>query len=612
MVTEAPQLLYGIGGTLNLNDGDETAIIEQGTFDIPDLIPTPEGEVLQRRGEALGDEHLEKLTIPVPIYIRGATRGRTIELQHLLIQELRRERNELRYNPFPVSRPDDYVIFDTYASFDRTVLDQAYHIHGRAENYLMLKADPFPRGADVTIFDATTVLFEAETAEAAEWTGETVSFSTTNFIYGSQSVRDVATAGLSSTLQRDLATPLNLTPYLTTGWVTMWIYLDSVPPDLSIFVRIGNDFSNHRRWAFTSLLGGWGTATSFVPGWQLIFFDLNNPDAVSGSPNLAAMDYVRVECNVPWGNTGPNFNLDNCTISNGPICSPRARAPFVTTVFGIPGQEDCGFEAKYALSGNVDRITIGRKKDSTNPFPAVVNDPVTATGFTAAASTQNDANCHQGQYKRYSATSSSQKFHPGQFYFHQHEGIFRLMLRFKTADTGTGIKFRWAGYDKNGDWKYGDWIYPNAAGADSSWQVKDLGELYLPLKGFHRDATAANMYTYLGIEVVGTMAANFDVDFTESKPSDGGIIFIQPLTARGYLTLDSRDHTSKGVSMSTDGTPDSSNCVNDRSNGVLKTLSPGDNHIAPLARSTASPNLVPDMALTSLKVTPRYRRVKFS
>lgn len=611
MVTESPELLYGIGGTLNLSDPNgEIALIDEAGFDIPELTPTAEGEIIRQRGMNLSDEHLERLSIPIPIYIRGATRERTIELQHLLIQELKRERNELRYNPFPVSRPGDYVIYDTYASFDRTVLDQAYHIHGRAENYLNIKADPFPRSADVTIFDATTVLAEAETAEAGEWTGNTVLFDTTNFIYGSQSVKGIAAGGFSSWLRRVPATPIDLSTYLTKGYITVWLYLHSVPPVLWFDVQVGSDASNYRKWVLNNGYG-WGSYQNFVPGWQIVYLDFNSGYSTTGSPNLSSVAHIKFGCGVPLGETGPDFQIDNVTISNGPICSPRARAPFVTTVYGIPGEEECGFEAKYTLGGDLDRITIGRKKDSTNPFPAVVNDPVTATGFTAAASTQNDPNCHQGQYKRYSATSSSQKFHPGKFYLHQHEGIFRLMLRCRTADTGTGIKFRWAGYDKNGDWKYGDWIYPNAAGADSSWQVKDLGELNLPLRGFHRNATAANMYTYLGVEVVGTMAANFDVDFTESKPSDGGIVFIQPLTAKGYLTLDSRDHTSKGVSMSTDGTPDNSNCVNDRSNGVLKTLSPGDNHIVPLARNTATPNLVPDMALTSLKVAPRHRRVKF-
>lgn len=584
----------------DFNDGVNTSLTYKAAIPYPDYTST--GDKKLARGIRPGYQDRQNLNLSIAFQTLNIPRQTAADLQAALHTELEKPRHVLKYNPDPANLPD--VFFDTYASPDSMAFDALWHISGVQDHNIKVLADPFARLDEKIIFDSTTMLFECE-GSGETWAGTNPAADATNFIYGSQSEKSTPVAGSSSSLAVALSTPRNLSSYWSTGWVTMWMYLDTVPNDLAIWISIGSDASNYRKWGFVTFVGGWGQQATFVPGWQIVYFDFNSGYATTGVPNLSAIDWLEIYVGVPWGQTAPIFNVDNCTISNGPVCAPRARAPFVFQLNNVETLAPAGMLLKTKLSSNINRLWIGKKEKGVDPFPAVVDTPAADDrGEFSMGTLGQSASCHKGDYYRYSVSNAGILVHPGKFYFHQHEGRYKVLARVRTYDAGT-VSINWTGYDKNNS-DYGSGEVKQITALGNAWQVIDLGEVGVPLHGFPADATPSAMYTALGLWVVGSAgAANFDVDYVCTFPVDGGGRVILPPTALAYLNIDTRHIGSQGVYGSTDGTADSSYGLGHRSRGDLKTLDPGVNNIAVMARDTATPALVPDVEITKVSYIPR-------
>ena len=629
--SEAPSLLYG---AFELNNGITTALIE-GSFNQPEPKLTPAGELIAARGIDPSEQHYEKPILPIGIYIRGDTKADALALRDQLWAEMAKD-NVLTYTPFPVTNPSEVYYLTTFRATGNIGLTSGYYISGKIECKLNVKVRPYMKRGEVVVFDKTTVLAEID-GEDGQWSAAgTWTKNGNDFFYGSYSGKGTVAANNDNWIARSGGYSLNLSPFLTVGWVTIWAKIAQAPTQPNPLVRIGSDPSNYREYQITLSQVGkssrivhpgssytplsyeyafYATYSDYVadnltvitlpPFWQPIYFDFNAPTNIVGNPSMDAVAFFEVFLPKPtYGNTGP-IQIDNVTVSNGPVCAPRARAPFVTTIHGINTNAPASFLMQIKKSANVNRIYIGKKEDGVDPFPNVCDDPVlNLSGWTDPASTQNDPNCHQGNYQRYSISNTGAKIHVGKFLHSQSAGRYKLFARVRTYDGGT-VTVRRIGQDKN----HPDWdrspVVKSITSLSNAWQFLDLGPVSLPLHDVRGDADPTTMYSCLGLEVTGSGgAANFDVDFTDIFPVDGdGRIIISPAELQ-YLSIDTRTPGTKGVFGSIDGTADNSFGLGHRSRGGLKTLDAGVNNISIYARDTSTPSLVPEIDITKISYIP--------
>ena len=461
MAAEAKAQAQTLDGssTFNLNDRVNTFLMDG--FDIPKRQLTEAGKNRKRRGQKLKEQHYKRLEIPIPFSIEDTDKGLIANRRDSLTDIISQERWVFIWNPDPDDCSDVY--FDCYSAFVKPAYDRLYRVADDQMHLIEALADPLCRDPAETVFDSTTVLAETD-GETGEWTGANGYTTDPSAIYGTLSSKITTTAGATWTLgwmERNAATPLALPEYLTTGWVSGWVFTDGAQADLdhlTIKIRIGSDSNNYRQWDISSFFGGWGQIGYLVPGWQELLFDFNSPDSVVGTPNFNSYAYFRFEVYSLFQILPSiTFKIDNFIINNGKVSAARARTPFVCTVYDIGGKAPAGFLADIEWSSSIDKIWLGRKYEGVTPFPAVVDTPEdpAPTGFATTPAVDAEPDCHNGDYYRYSVSSAGLKIFPGKFWNHQHKGNFKKLVRFRSYDGGT-ISIRWCGYDKNGDFGYGD------------------------------------------------------------------------------------------------------------------------------------------------------------
>ncbi|MHB9054257.1 MAG: SRPBCC family protein [Thermoleophilia bacterium] len=617
----------------DFNDGINTGLLSTTDIPYPDF--STGGNRKRMRGIKTGGQDRTWITLPVGFRIFGSSLAAAGAVQDALMAQLEKKKNVLRYNPDPANLPD--VFFDTYSAVDKVSFEDLLKLGSSKEHYLSIPADPFARLAEKVLFDSTTVIAEID-GESGQWAAAgTFTEVTTDFVWGTKSGKATVASNIDNWIARTGFTPVNLSSYLTNGWVTAWLKIMRDTGQPQPLIRIGSDASNSREyqlamsdvgktkrivnpgdtytpteneyayWAsYADYVNNDLTVVTFLPYWGIAYFDLNAPTAVVGSPNMAAVAFFEVFMAKPaYGTTG-SIQVDNVTVSNGPICAPRARAPFVPTIYGVDTIAPAGFLMKTKKSANVNRVYIGKKEAGANQSSAVVDNPILGiSGWTDPASTGDEASCHQGQYKRYSVSSTGVKIHPGQFFVSLHEGRYKLFAKVRTYDGGT-VTVRRIGADKN----HPDWarspVVKSITALGNVWQFLDLGPMSLPFFDFAGDSDPDLMYSYLGLEVTGSgAAANFDVDFIDPFSVDGdGRIIISPSELQ-YLNLDTRYPGKLGIFGSVDGSANSSFGLGHRSRGGLKTLDAGTNNLPIYARDTATPTLVPEIEIKKVSYVPR-------
>ncbi len=309
-------------------------------FTIPAAQRSDQGERKRQRGETCGPPDYKLLNIPIDFMLLGATEDEMLANQQRLVKALNRPRNTLKWNPNPDRCQDVY--FETFASPFEVPLNMWYL--GFSDCVLDLLANPFPYPAPATIFDTVAILGQMD-GESGEWTGNNFWEATWLYVQGSKSAHTASAAG-TTWLQRAMVTALNLTQFRSpaTSWITMWLYLDSVPAAMTK-IRVSVQNSADLGWTYWDITAPYGEA-SFQPGWNALFFDFNNPtyqDSDYLDHGYTITNRMKIEAIVTSGN-GPAFNVDNVHIVNGKVFNVRGQMPLGTVVYGMPGEFECGFE----------------------------------------------------------------------------------------------------------------------------------------------------------------------------------------------------------------------------------------------------------------------------
>ncbi|MBE0430089.1 MAG: hypothetical protein IBX61_09510 [Thermoleophilia bacterium] len=336
--------ILGEGTPYEFDFNDKINTKLRKNFAIPPAEPNERGLRKKGRGVSLTLGDYERLIIPIPFELLGNTIAEITTKQSTLLKALRKPRNVFTWNPDPDVNEDVY--FDTYASELDMPLDTLRL--GFAHPQVDLLCDPQPYPAEATIFDTVAVLAQMD-GEKGEWSGSGFYVDTNRYRVGSKSAQ-AQTESTSTYLQRDAATPIDLSGFLTTGWVTLWVYLDSVPAAMDhIRIWIGSETYVNRRWEISAPYG----MDRFIEGWQPLFFNYNDPTAVNGTPNHTAIDYFRIEPRVTSGNR-PSFNVDNMHITNGKVCNVRGQTPLALTVYDVDTEYPCGFKADILAGDKLD------------------------------------------------------------------------------------------------------------------------------------------------------------------------------------------------------------------------------------------------------------------
>jgi len=241
------------------------------------------------------------------------------------------------------------------------------------------------------------------------------------------------------------------------------------------------------------------------------------------------------------------------------------------------------------------------------------SSPAVPTGYAweATPSATALAGIFGGQYYRWTTGSAGVEKYifPAKLMGDLYEGEHQILVRLKTADTSGGT-LRLCGYDVNsGEWSFGEYVTVDYNSGD--WQTVDLGAIEVPFDGWHRDATAASMYSIVGIAVASVGAAKtWDINVMAAANVERGARNFTPAVGKRYSCIDSRYIDSELYSQGDSPAANSMAGARRRTTGDLLTAAVGVNNFVIMASDSSSPGNCPSLDITKMTVVERLKNGK--
>jgi len=128
---------------------------------------------------------------------------------------------------------------------------------------------------------------------AASGNATVLASDTFNKMTGNASLKfDISASGTTAIIENSTMTQVDLTNYVNTGAIFVWVYIPSITIITSVNLRWGNDSSNYNNRTVSVTQDN----TAFVVGWNLLRFDWSGSTAV-GTVVATTIDYLRVTFN---------------------------------------------------------------------------------------------------------------------------------------------------------------------------------------------------------------------------------------------------------------------------------------------------------------------------
>ncbi len=555
------------------------------------------------------DFDLMVLTVPLDLeYLNGA---QLAQQRDDLAAALRKKSNVLTYNGDPGETADVY--FDTYESpFPHSLHDVLSRKGGVQSVNVDVLCDPFARGPKRLLTSATNFSQILGNGEQAEEAWAKVSGTGTVGIYGPALPIGTGTPHsgnksigfilipVGATLEGKRSDPFSLDcSAFSAGVFSCWAMADG--DFTNIRVKIGNDSTNYFYEDFVfEIYNGWIPKPDVV--WTNLFCNISSMISI-GAPNwVNPITYFDISVTSDGLSQSPGSDIyfDDCV-----LFVPGAPAPYVANLTVDDGNAPCPFKLYMSLDAPVDHIWIGRKADNVASAPLVVNVPTAATGWNAGTLTSGQADCLNGNYYEVSVANTATKLFPAKFALDKCSGVYKVFARFKSLDPG-GVTIRRAAQDKNGSVLYGE--SKIVAANTAHWQIKELGDLSVPLDKPTNEAVPANLFTTVGLEVTGSSATPyaFRVDWLALLGIDGGSIFISLPSTVQHLIFDTITRDGAVVYGSTDGADDNAYSLKQYARGDLEVAEPGDNTFVFLAYDSTTPDAIRSLQLLNQYFEPRY------
>lgn len=131
----------------------------------------------------------------------------------------------------------------------------------------------------------------------------------TNFAQGAGSLQfDIAIG--NNGIQNSTMSAVSLTAVENQASFFIWVYMPSASDISNVFLRWGSSPTNYNEQSESTTQQN----TAFQNGWNLIQFDWNSGNGVTGTPDFSAVDYIAVVIDASAAMTAVKVNGINCIL----------------------------------------------------------------------------------------------------------------------------------------------------------------------------------------------------------------------------------------------------------------------------------------------------------
>lgn len=163
-----------------------------------------------------------------------------------------------------------------------------------------------PRSSSVHACDSLT----ADGTWSAAGDASNLTLDEVNFKQGAGSLNFDVTAGTSLQVQNTTMSPVrDLSDFENKGYISLWVYLPTITNLTNVGLRWGNDLTANY-WNLTQTAPFVGTLQT---GWNRFAFKWEDA-TVTGSPNAATVDSIRITITFSAATTDTDFRIDDIQV----------------------------------------------------------------------------------------------------------------------------------------------------------------------------------------------------------------------------------------------------------------------------------------------------------
>lgn len=184
----------------------------------------------------------------------------------------------------------------------------------------LVKRILFSGDVDDTVLVGATL--DSLTADGGTWTAYSdaanLAADTDNYVKGGGSVKfDLTGAATTAGIYNTGLDTLDITPYINTGSVFVWVYINAIANLTNFIINIGNDLTaNYYAQTITTN----NEAASFYAGWNLLRFDFASMTQ-TGTVDPEAVDCIRLYMTKTSGKADDGYRIDDISFHTGQIHS---------------------------------------------------------------------------------------------------------------------------------------------------------------------------------------------------------------------------------------------------------------------------------------------------
>ena len=173
---------------------------------------------------------------------------------------------------------------------------------------------------DVSDTIITPATLDSLTADGGTWVlfgdATNVAADTTNFVKGGGSVSfDLVGSGTTAGISNVGLNSFDITNYINSGSVFVWVYINSTTNLTNFIIRIGNDITANY---YTQTITTTNEAAAFVNGWNLLRFDFASMTQ-TGTVAPTTCDSIAIYMTKSSGKSDDGYRIDDISLHTGQI-----------------------------------------------------------------------------------------------------------------------------------------------------------------------------------------------------------------------------------------------------------------------------------------------------
>ncbi len=184
----------------------------------------------------------------------------------------------------------------------------------------LVKRLMFSGDVDDTVITPATL--DSLTADGGTWIAfgdaTNVAADTSNYVKGGGSISfDLVGSGTTAGISNIGLNTFNITDYINSGSVFVWVYINSTTNLTNFIIRVGNDITANY---YTQTITTTNESASFVSGWNLLRFDFASMTQV-GTVAPTTCDSIAIYMTKTAGKSDDGYRFDDISFHTGQIHS---------------------------------------------------------------------------------------------------------------------------------------------------------------------------------------------------------------------------------------------------------------------------------------------------